>query len=291
MQKRRFKQVDVFTRQPYLGNPLAVVLDAEGLDSEQMQAIARWTNLAETTFVLPPTDPQADYRVRIFSPETEFPFAGHPTLGTCHALLEAGVLPRTAGQFVQECGVGLVNVAKLPDSSLSFAAPQAALLPLDESIRSELTVALGTDQLSTRLPAVVVDMGIRWLVVRIDSAGACLAVTPDPTRMTALNERCQISGVALYGPSAEGEPSTYELRALLAEQGMLSEDPVTGSANACLARVLQSQGFPDPGTQEGYRVRQGTALKRNGQVSVRYLGQTPWVGGHSLTLVDGTLMA
>lgn len=291
MRKRRFRQVDVFTRQPYLGNPLAVILDAEGLDGEQMQAIARWTNLAETTFVLPPSDPQADYRVRIFSPDTEFPFAGHPTLGTCHALLEAGVLPKTTDRWVQECGVGLVEVARMPDDSLSFAAPQAALLPLDEAIRGELALALGTDQLSARLPSMVVDMGIRWLVVRIDSADACLAVRADPARLSELTARCNVAGVALYGPSAQGESSTYELRALLAEQGRLSEDPVTGSANACLARVLQSQGFPDPGTQEGYRVRQGTALRRNGQVSVRYVEQTPWIGGHSLTLVEGTLMA
>ncbi len=291
MQKRRFKQVDVFTRQPYLGNPLAVILDAEGLGGEQMQAIARWTNLAETTFVLPSTDPRADYRVRIFSPETEFPFAGHPTLGTCHALLEAGVLPTAAGRWTQECGVGLVEVARMHDGSLSFAAPQAALLSLDEAVRSELALALDTDQLSARIPCVVVDIGIRWLVARSDSADACLAVRADPGRLSELLERCNVDGVALYGRSTQGESSTYELRALLAEQGRLSEDPVTGSANACLARVLQSQGFPDPDTQEGYSVRQGTALRRNGLVSVRYVDQTPWIGGHSLTLIEGALMA
>ena len=289
---RRFKQVDVFTQQPFNGNPLAVILDAEGLGDAQMQAIARWTNLSETTFVLPARDPAADYRVRIFSPQTEFPFAGHPTLGTAHALLEAGMRPKAGARIVQECGVGLVRLDAAADGSLAFEAPAAQSRPFDEAQRALLEAALASTALAPATPPVLANMGIRWLVARMATAQACLDVRADAAALAELMRRCEVDGVAIYGPHEAGGPADYEVRALLAEQGMLVEDPVTGSANACLARVLQAQGFPDgAASSEGYRVRQGTQLQRDGRVLVAYRDGQPWIGGHSVTVIDGTLTA
>jgi PhzF family phenazine biosynthesis protein len=289
---RRFKQVDVFSQQPFNGNPLAVILDAEGLGDAQMQAIARWTNLSETTFVLPARDPAADYRVRIFSPQTEFPFAGHPTLGTAHALLETGMRPKAGARIVQECGVGLVRLDVAADGSLAFEAPAAQARPFDEAQRALLEAALASTALAPAAPPVLANMGIRWLVARMATAQACLDVRADAAALAELMRRCEVDGVAIYGPHEAGGPADYEVRALLAEQGMLVEDPVTGSANACLARVLQAQGFPDgAASSEGYRVRQGTQLQRDGRVLVAYRDGQPWIGGHSVTVIDGTLTA
>jgi len=292
LQSRRFKQVDVFTAVPFKGNPLAVVLDAEGLTETQMQAIARWTNLSETTFVLPVTDPLADYRVRIFSPDQEFPFAGHPTLGTAHALLEAGLQSRSAGRVVQQCGIGLVTIEKHADGSLAFQAPAASLLPFDEAQRPLLTAALGGAAFDAQRPPVMVDMGIKWLVVRLASADACLAVRAEGTALAQLMQCCAMDGIAIYGAHDVLGAADYEVRALYSEQNMLVEDPVTGSANACIARVLQAQARAaglEPGV--AYRARQGTVLQRDGRLFVSYLDGQPWIGGHSVTLIDGRLQA
>lgn len=293
MQSRRhFQQVDVFTSVPFKGNPLAVVLDAEGLSDEQMQAIARWTNLSETTFILPATDPAADYRVRIFSPATEFPFAGHPTLGSAHALLTAGLQPKTPGRLVQQCGVGLVPLTLGTDGALAFAAPAASERALDTALLPLLDAALHGAAAAAPLPPVAVDMGIRWLVLRLPTAEACLAVRADPAALEQLSLRSSVDGVAVYGPHPPGGPADYEVRALFVENGVLVEDPVTGSANACIARVLQSQGFPDgAASRAGYSVRQGTRLARDGRLSVRYQDGQPWIGGQCVTVVDGFLQA
>ncbi|WP_028534282.1 PhzF family phenazine biosynthesis protein [Paludibacterium yongneupense] len=278
---RHFKQVDVFTRVPLLGNPLAVVLDAEGLDDAQMQAIARWTHLSETTFVLPPTDPAADYRVRIFTPSREFPFAGHPTLGTAHALLESGLQPRNPGRLVQQCGVGLVAVDRPGDGSLAFLAPPGHQSGLSAGGRALLDAALpGAGE------AAVVDMGIRWLAVALESATACLGARVDVNALDALCAGAGVDGLALYGRHAGGGPADYEVRALYVEDGQGVEDPVTGSANACIARVLLARDGPLAG---GYRVRQGTCLQRDGRLSVEYVDGQPWIGGHSVTVIDGTI--
>jgi PhzF family phenazine biosynthesis protein len=292
LQQRRFKQVDVFTSMPFKGNPLAVVLDAEGLTDLQMQAIARWTNLSETTFVLPATEPQADYRVRIFSLDKEFPFAGHPTLGTAHALLEAGMQTKSADRVVQQCGIGLVALEKHADGSLAFQAPAANLLPFDQALRPLLTAALGPVVFDAGRPPIMVDMGIKWLIVRVASADACLAVRADGAALDRLTRACAVDGVAIYGPHDSSGAADYEVRALCSEQNMLVEDPVTGSANACIARVLQAQALA-AGLESGtaYRVRQGTALQRDGRLSINYLEGQPWVGGHSVTLIDGYLRA
>jgi PhzF family phenazine biosynthesis protein len=278
---RRFKQVDVFTTTPFKGNPLAVILDAEGLNAEQMQAIARWTNLSETTFVLPPADPGADYRVRIFTTQEEFPFAGHPTLGTAHALLEAGLRPKTAGVLIQECGVGLVPVRIAADGGLAFRAPPAKFNPLETGLLPLLRAALGSTAVTDGAPPVAVNMGICWVVVRLDTAADCLAASPDAAALADLMRRTASNGVAVYAPHPAGGPADYEVRALFLENGIQIEDPVTGSANACIARLL--------GSGRDYTVRQGTALGRDGRVAVTFRDGEPWIGGRVVTVIDGTM--
>lgn len=277
---RPFKQVDVFTSTPYNGNPLAVIMDASGLSDDQMQSIARWTHLSETTFVLPPTDPAADYRVRIFTPDTEFPFAGHPTLGTAHALLEAGIALKTPGQIVQECGLGLVRVSISDDGTLAFAAPEAILTPFSDA---SITKALNSSDLEAQLPVMIADMGIRWLLVPMTSADAVLAIKPDVVAFARLVQQAGVDGVMAFGPLAGGSEQ-YEVRGLLIEQGSLAEDPVTGSANACLARYLQARGV-----ELDYRVRQGTAMQRAGRLSVTWAADGVWIGGQTVTVIDGTI--
>ena len=286
---RRFKQVDVFTRVPFKGNPLAVVLGADGLLDEQMHAIARWTNLSETTFTLAPRAPQADYRVRIFSPGAEFPFAGHPTLGTAHALLEAGLVPKTPGRLVQECGVGLVNIKIADDGALAFEAPAAELRELHQALIPAVRAALQSDAFHAGGAPVVATMGVCWLVVRMDSAEACLAVRPDAQTLLELT-RLGMTGIAMFGAHAPGGPADYEVRAIFTKMGMLAEDPVTGSANGCIARVLAAQGFPDGvATSRGYTASQGSQVHCDGRISVVYTDGTPWIGGHSVTVVDGAI--
>lgn len=284
---RRFKQVDVFTHVPFKGNPLAVVLGADGLSEVQMHAIARWTNLSETTFALAPLSADADYRVRIFSPGAEFPFAGHPTLGTAHALLEAGLQPKTPGRLVQECGVGLVLITIAADGSLAFQAPPAALRELDLSLYPALRRALN-DAPFVGTP-LVADMGIVWLVVRMESAQACLAVKPDTAGLLELTGLGMV-GVCMFGPYPATGPADFEVRALFTKLDILTEDPVTGSANACIARVLEAEGFPDGGnTSSGYTARQGTLLQCDGRIVVTFADGAPWIGGHSVTVIDGSI--
>ena len=278
---RRFKQIDVFTAIPFKGNPLAVILDADGLSGEQMQAIARWTNLSETTFVLPPTDPAADYRLRIFTTQEEFPFAGHPTLGTAHALLQEGLLPQTPGMLVQECGVGLVPVRIRTDGALGFRAPPARFQPLEHDLLPLLHTTLGGARLAAGETPVVAGMGICWLVVQLASAADCLAVVPDAAALAELMRRSGSNGLAIHGDHPAGGPADIEVRAFMVENGMLLEDPVTGSANACIASLRPAQD---------YRVRQGTAMKRDGRVTVVHEADGPWICGHSVTIIDGTLV-
>jgi len=278
--KVAFKQVDVFTSAAFNGNPLAVIMDAQGLSDSQLAAIARWTNLSETTFVLPPQHEEADYRVRIFTVEGELPFAGHPTLGTAHALLESGWPTRTPGQIVQECGVGNVTV-KIIETGLAFAAPAATLMPWQDALMGN---ALNSDAFDLTQSPTVVDMGIRWLLVPMVSAEAVLALRPNVSDLQRLIKQAGVSGVMPFGRLPEGENEQYEVRGLLVENGSLTEDPVTGSANACLARYFAMAGQTTP-----YRVRQGTALQRAGRVNVTFNGETIWIGGNTVTVIDGTI--
>lgn len=279
-QLRAFKQVDVFTSSPYNGNPLAVIMDASDLSDEQMQTIARWTHLSETTFVLPASDPAADYRVRIFTPDYELPFAGHPTLGTAHALLEAGITLKNADEIVQQCGLGRVKVKISEDGALAFAAPEAILTPFSDA---PISSALNSDSLEEQLPVTIADMGIRWLLVPMTSADAVLAIKPDAVELARLIKKARVNGVMPFGP-IQGAEEQYEVRGLLIEQGAVTEDPVTGSANACLARYFQQRGV-----ELDYRVRQGTAMQRAGRLSVSYGADGIWIGGQAVTVIDGTI--
>ncbi|HTI17507.1 MAG TPA: PhzF family phenazine biosynthesis protein [Trinickia sp.] len=286
----RFQQVDVFSAVPFKGNPLAVIFDADSLSTDAMQDIARWTNLSETTFICKPTDPSADYFVRIFTPDSELPFAGHPTLGTAHALIESGYQPKQAGRLVQQCGVGLVEIEERAGGLRAFAAPPARMTPLAESEYGTLKALLGTDAIDlSRAAPSVVNNGPSWLVVGMASPAACLAVNPEPTSLLAFAKRIGATGFALHAPHPEDGPATLEVRCIVAEgQSSVYEDPVTGSANAGLAALLATCGCR-PGAR--YTVRQGTALGRDGRVFVDYddaRGKT-WIGGAAVTVVAGTI--
>ncbi|WP_027799813.1 PhzF family phenazine biosynthesis protein [Paraburkholderia dilworthii] len=290
----RFKQVDVFTSVPFKGNPLAVIFDADVLSADQMQAIAHWTNLSETTFLLKPTNPAADYRVRIFTTHGELPFAGHPTLGTAHALLENGYQPKRPGKLIQQCGVGLVELQSIDENAAdahgawAFAAPPARIAPLPERQYAALSTALRSDVIDFGAAPCAVDNGAPWLVVRVKSARECLSLAPDAAALAEIVHSVGTHGVAVYGPHDAGGPATFEVRCLMMGGGFsVGEDPVTGSANAALAGLLSAQNLR-PGIH--YTARQGTALGRAGQVTVRYddaNGKT-WIGGSSVTVVDGT---
>ncbi|SAK59871.1 PhzF family phenazine biosynthesis protein [Caballeronia ptereochthonis] len=287
----QFKQVDVFTPVPFKGNPLAVIFDAEGLSTERMQEIARWTNLSETAFLLPPTDPRADYRVRIFTTAVELPFAGHPTLGSAHALIDSGYTPKTPGRLVQECGVGLVALSERADGEWAFAAPPASIVPLTDAQNERLAAALGAAVIDFSAPPAAVNNGAPWLVVRMRDAAQCLAMSLHGharESLAALIAEAGTHGIAVYGPHAPGGPATFELRVILLGAENI-EDPVTGSANAALATLLSAQGRR-PGAS--FTVRQGTALGRDGRVSITYdddaSGAPVWIGGRSVTIIDGT---
>ena len=221
---RAFRQVDVFTTTPYLGNPVAVVLEADGLTDQDMARFAQWTNLSETTFVLPPASDGADYRVRIFTPMVELPFAGHPTLGTCHAWLSAGGAASRDGVIVQECGAGLVPIRQTPDG-LAFAAPPLLRSgPVDEPLIEHLAAVLGIDRAAI-VDAQWADNGPGWVAVLLASADEVLALRPNVTDLD----------IGVAGPYPPGSPQAFEVRAFLPKHGSTDEDPVTGSLNASLA--------------------------------------------------------
>lgn len=271
--RRRFAQIDVFTSVPYAGNPVAVVLDAEGLETEDMQRFARWTNLSETTFVLPPATDGADYRVRIFTPVLELPFAGHPTLGTCHAWLEAGGRPRGDDAVVQECGAGLVPLRR-SEAGLAFAAPPLVRSgPVEDELVARLAAMLDIERADI-VDAQWVDNGPGWVAVLLDSAETVLALKP----------RFEPIDLGVVAPCPPGSPQAFEVRAFFPKDGALVEDPVTGSLNASLAQWLLDTGR----ASAPYVARQGTALGRAGRVHVtRDADGTIWVGGGTVTCIDG----
>lgn len=280
MQSRPLKQVDVFTATPYRGNPVAVVLDGSGLSTDAMQHFTHWTNLSECTFLLPPTPEGAtagaDYRVRIFCPGRELPFAGHPTLGSCHAWLEAGGVPQGA-EVVQECGAGLIRIRR-ERNHLAFAAPPLRKSgPLDEEDVALIASGLGV----TRSDIVAhswCDNGPRWRCVMLRSAEQVLALKPDAAVLAELD-------IGVVGPRAQGD-TQFEVRAFFPGNNGLTEDPVTGSLNAALAQWLIGAGL----APERYVAAQGTALQREGLVHIeRDADGTIWVGGESVTCIDGTV--
>jgi PhzF family phenazine biosynthesis protein len=270
---RPFSQVDVFTSTPYHGNPVAVVLDGTGLSAEQMKRFANWMNLSETTFVLPVTDPGADYRVRIFTPAAELPFAGHPTLGTCHAWLASGGTPRQPGVIVQECQAGLVRLRRTTDG-LAFAAPPVLRDgPVDGELQERIASVLGIGA-SAIVDASWADNGPGWVAVLLDSADAVLAVKPGAIDFD----------LGVVGPYPAGSPVAFEVRAFFPKDGTTAEDPATGSLNASLAAWLLRTGR----ATAPYVASQGTALGRSGRVHIsRDDDGTIWVAGGTVTCVTG----
>jgi PhzF family phenazine biosynthesis protein len=270
---RPFRQVDVFTTEPYYGNPVAVVLDGEGLSAQAMQRFAHWTNLSETTFVLPPTVPAADYRVRIFTPVSELPFAGHPTLGTCHAWRSAH--PDAAGQdtVVQECEAGLVPVRRTP-AGLAFAAPPLRRSGPVESMVLDRIASLLEITRTDIVDAQWVDNGPGWVAVLLASADAVLDLRPGPMDLD----------LGVVGPYPAGSEHAFEVRAFFPKDGGTVEDPVTGSLNASLAPWLLRTGR----ATAPYVVSQGTVLGRRGRVHVTTGDDgVIWVGGGTVTCVTG----
>lgn len=317
MKTRPFKQVDVFTDQPYFGNPLAVVLDGSGLDDAAMQRFARWTNLSETTFVLPPVDPAADYRVRIFTPGGELPFAGHPTLGSCHAWLQAGGTPKRQDFIVQECQVGLVKIRRDPSAGprqdggrLAFAAPPLQRSAPSPTVLAQVAAALGL-KAQHILAAQLLDNGPVWLGLLLDSADTVLQLQPDhaalkkhglkvgvagahqaqtaPVLIARANREARAFAGSTPTDPAEAATADFEVRAFAAPIG-IEEDPVTGSLNASLAQWLMAEGH----APERYVAAQGTCLGRAGRVyltretDVQGSAQV-WVGGQSVTCINGTV--
>ena len=305
MTPRSYKQVDVFTGTPYLGNPLAVVLDGSDLSDADMQRFARWTNLSETTFVLPPTQPEADYRVRIFTPGGELPFAGHPTLGTCHAWLQAGGKPKAAQFIVQECKVGLVNIRR-EGNRLAFGAPPLKRTAPSPALLAQIAKALGlkAPQIKT---AQMLDNGTVWLGLLLDSPQTVLELTPNFLELKNLGHKVGVVGVE-SAPAATGliARSNREARAFSGTASTTStastapevevrgfaphlgvnEDPVTGSLNASLAQWLIAEGH----APERYIAAQGTCMDRAGRVYIeRDASGQVWVGGESVTCIDGTV--
>jgi PhzF family phenazine biosynthesis protein len=279
---RRFAQVDVFASGAFSGNPLAVVLDADGLSTGAMQQLARWTNLSETAFVLPVTTGDADYRVRIFTPARELPFAGHPTLGSCHAWLAAGGRPERPDVVVQESGAGRVPIRRR-DDQLAFAAP--ALLrdgAVDEALLGQLAEVLGLAR-DEIVDAQWVDNGPGWVGILLDDAEAVLAVEPDFSRYADPGSL----DIGLVGPHPAGSECAFEVRAIFSdERGAMQEDPVTGSLNASLAQWLLAAGR----ATAPYGVSQGARLGRNGRVRIdQDPDGTVWVGGATITRISGTI--
>lgn len=267
----------MFTAQAYRGNPLAVIVDGDGLTDEEMRRIANWTNLSETTFLLAPTDPSADYRVRIFTTTTELPFAGHPTLGSCQVWLDAGGAPAQPDVIVQECGVGLVTIARR-QGRLAFAAPPLIRSgPVDDDTRARVASVLDGTEIVDLTWA---DNGPGWIAVRLARADDVLAVTPRFGDDTDLK-------LGLVGPTAGDLDVDVEVRAFFPGPTGMAEDPVTGSLNAAVAQWLLGN---DP-TIESYVARQGTALGRDGRVFVERDGDTIWIGGDVTTCVVGTIEA
>jgi PhzF family phenazine biosynthesis protein len=271
---RRFSQVDVFASEPFLGNPVAVVHDAEGIGAEDMARFASWTNLSETTFLLDPTTDEADYRLRIFTPNSELPFAGHPTIGSAHAWLEAGGVPRTDGQLVQECGAGLVRLRR--GERLAFAGPPFIRSgDVSEQDREQIVRALRIDP-SQVVDAEWIDNGPGWVGVLLETADEVLAIEPDWSAAKGMD-------IGVVGAYPDGSECAVEIRAFCPGFGM-DEDPVTGSLNAGVAQWLAGDRLPT-----SYVASQGTALGRRGRVYVDREGDTVWVGGDARTSVTGSV--
>ncbi len=270
---RELREVDVFTSRPYHGNPVAVVLDGTGLSSQEMQRFAHWMNFSETTFVTRPSAPSADYALRIFTPAAELPFAGHPTLGSAHAWLEAGGVPKLPETIVQECGAGLITLRRTENGLAFGAPPRIRSGPVEEPLLERIAGALAVDRADI-LDANWVDNGPGWVAVMLESAEAVLARRPAFLDLE----------LGLVGLHPEGSPEAYEVRAFFPADGLYVEDPVTGSLNASLAQWLLESGR----VRAPYAAAQGTALGRAGRIHISTDGDgSVWVAGGTITCVSG----
>ncbi|WP_334597334.1 PhzF family phenazine biosynthesis protein [Pseudomonas alvandae] len=273
-----FKQLDVFSEASLKGNPLAVVLGADGISEERMATFANWTNLSETTFVLAPQHPEADYRVRIFTTSTELPFAGHPTLGSCHAWLEAGGVPKRQ-EIVQECGVGLVRIRR-SDYGLAFLAPPLLKSgPLEVDVLERVRKGLGLPA-EAIVDAQWVDNGAGWLALLLKDRQQVLTLKPDYYQLRDL----AVGVVAPWDPVVDGDAAQFEVRGFIAGDGM-PEDPATGSLNAGLAQWMLSKGL----APSAYVVSQGVTMGRAGRIHVERIGDEVWIGGAVVTCINGEL--
>lgn len=278
LKARRFVQCDVFSPIPTQGNGLAVVVDADGMSDQQMQKFAAWTNLAETTFLLPPSDPAADYRVRIFTPAREMLFAGHPTLGSCATWLHSGGVPKIAGLVRQECGVGIVDVDVSQPGILAFAAPPTTIKEMSTERRQAITAALAIPASAIRHAAELCN-GPTWQFFELTTAQQVLALDASKVRWP------EFLGIGFIAPHPPGSECDYEVRMLAPSSGM-SEDPITGSLNAAIAKWMQSQGR----LESPYLAAQGTSIGRIGRVTVRPdAGGSAWIGGQVHILIEGHL--
>ena len=277
-----FQQVDVFTAIPFKGNPVAVILDGDALSQQQMQAIASWTNLSETTFVCTPSDSRADYRLRIFTPQRELPFAGHPTIGSAHAVLRQGRTPRTPGRLVQQCGKGLVDIA-IENDRLFLALPEPQFQHPRPNMLESVAGALGMPMSGIRR-ASIVDVGPVWFTVEINDGDSVLALAPDMSRLAALNA-LGVTGVIVFGFYRDDAGGALEVRAFAPAEGV-PEDPVCGSGNGCVAALIRRDRLL---AASHYTARQGRCLGRDGRVSVRFDDGVIWLGGHAVTCVQGSL--
>jgi PhzF family phenazine biosynthesis protein len=273
---RPFKQVDVFTARPFFGNPVAVVLDGTGLTDAEMQQFAHWTNLSETTFVLPPDDPAASYQVRIFTPRAELPFAGHPTLGTAHAVMEAGIATPEQGKLIQQSAVGLVEVTVGQDSR-SFRLPRYAATPAP--LAGFLERALGASPMA---PPQIVDVGPKWVIAELASAEAVRTLTPDLGLLADYDRRHQTTGLTLFAPEGEG----LVVRSFAPADG-IPEDPVCGSGNGAVAAYRLLAGQIKDG--DAYQAVQGREVGRDGRIDIRIEGDAVHVGGQCVTCITGNV--
>lgn len=276
--QHRFSQVDVFASDDFSGNPLAVIHDADGITTEEMLRITAWTNLSEATFVLAPTNEQADYAVRIFCPGRELPFAGHPTLGTCAAWLEAGGTPKNGARIVQECGAGLISIRR-DDDRLAFAAPPMTRTgPIEQTLLAERLDQLGLSATDV-VDSAWIDNGPGWMGILLDSADAVLDVSLPSERIPGFD-------VGLVGPHPAGSECALEVRGLFADaSGQVREDPVTGSLNASAAQwLLGSKRITAP-----YVAAQGTVIDRRGRIHIAQDRDDVWVGGRSTIAISGTI--
>lgn len=275
---RMFKQVDVFTAVPYKGNPVAVVLDAQELSDAEMQAFANWTNLSETTFVLPAGTAGADYRVRIFTPKAELPFAGHPTIGTAHAVLEAGLAKASAGKLIQECAVGLVELTIAADA-LSFRLPRHSLSEAPDQAEALAWLGAGV---AVNGKAQAVDVGPVWLVAELAEIAALEALEPDLARLATYYTSHGLTGATVY--AAQGE--RVVVRSFAPGDG-IPEDPVCGSGNGAVAAFRLAAGQVASG--DSYRASQGRQVGRDGWIDIRFEGSEIHVGGSAVTCIEGTV--